>query len=153
MVKVEEAVYVELVRCTGCGACAKACPREAIALVDGKAVIDHKACSGCLACVDACPEEAIQPVVEGELVRVPERPAPTAYRPRPLAPSVAAGIAVAGVAVVARLVRALARTLTHWAAQPRIDGGEPDSGGSPAAHQSFGRGGRGQQARHRHRGG
>ena len=45
--------------CTGCGACVDACPREAIEMVDGKAVIDPDKCVDCGVCVDECPVEAI----------------------------------------------------------------------------------------------
>jgi Fe-S-cluster-containing hydrogenase component 2 len=66
-----QTVWVDVARCTGCGACVNACPVGAIALIDGKARVDEETCTGCEACVDVCPEDAIQPVVRGELVSVP----------------------------------------------------------------------------------
>ena len=66
-------------RCTGCGACLDACPAGAIQLVDGIAAISADLCQECEACVMACPQGAIQPleehvpVVEGEVVALPER--------------------------------------------------------------------------------
>ena len=46
--------------CVACGACAGACPIEAIAEGDGKYVIDPDKCAGCGACAEACPMGAIQ---------------------------------------------------------------------------------------------
>lgn len=74
----ERAVYVDVSRCTGCGACVEVCPTGAIRLMEGetgkRAEIDSRACRGCEACVEACPEEAImsevEPAIEGELVQV-----------------------------------------------------------------------------------
>jgi ferredoxin len=91
-----QTVWVDAARCTGCGACVEVCPAPAMALVDGKARVDEDACIGCEACVDACPEDVIQPVVQGELVPVPERPGPAVRQPSPLAET-AGAVAVATV--------------------------------------------------------
>jgi uncharacterized protein (DUF362 family)/Pyruvate/2-oxoacid:ferredoxin oxidoreductase delta subunit len=46
--------------CVGCGQCAEACPREAIA--QGKPVsFDLERCVGCMCCTEVCPEGAIAP--------------------------------------------------------------------------------------------
>jgi thioredoxin reductase (NADPH) len=51
---------VDLSRCIGSGACAKACPEQALGIVDGKAVLINAAsCIGHGACLAACPVEAI----------------------------------------------------------------------------------------------
>lgn len=53
------AAIVDKEKCVGSGACAEACPVEAISIVDNKAVVDADTCIDCGACVDACPSEAI----------------------------------------------------------------------------------------------
>ena len=78
-----QTMWVDSDRCTGCGECVEVCPTEAMAMVDGKARVDEETCIGCGDCADECPEDAIQPVVQGELVPAPQRPAPTVYRPGP----------------------------------------------------------------------
>lgn len=48
-------------RCMGSGACVKACPENALGVVDGKAVLVNAAhCIGHGACMSACPVEAIK---------------------------------------------------------------------------------------------
>ena len=42
-------------KCTGCGACVKACPNQAILLKDGKPVTDRSACTLCGRCEIFCP--------------------------------------------------------------------------------------------------
>ena len=52
---------VDLTRCMGSGACAKACPEKALGVVNGKAVLVNAAhCIGHGACAAACPVEAIK---------------------------------------------------------------------------------------------
>lgn len=52
---------IDLTRCCGSGACIKACPEQALSLVNGKAVLtDPTHCIGHGACLEACPVEAIQ---------------------------------------------------------------------------------------------
>ena len=41
-------------KCTGCAICVKACPFDAITIVDKKIVIDLDKCSLCSSCVEAC---------------------------------------------------------------------------------------------------
>jgi ferredoxin len=46
--------------CVGCGACAKACPADAIAGEPGKSHrIEPRLCTRCGACVSVCPQGAI----------------------------------------------------------------------------------------------
>jgi ferredoxin len=46
--------------CTGCGACARICPANAIMIVNGKAVINRKNCVRCFCCQEFCPAGAMQ---------------------------------------------------------------------------------------------
>ena len=45
--------------CLGYGSCVKACPFDAIHVVDGIAVVDKEACKACGKCVEACPKNLI----------------------------------------------------------------------------------------------
>jgi len=144
-----QTVWVDVTRCTGCGACAEVCPVGAIALVDGKARVDEELCTGCGACVDACPEGAIQPVAQGELILAPERPAPTVYRPSPLAETAGAAVVVAGTGLLTKAAGALARAMGRWLTRrSAVTRPSAGSGTSPAGD----RGGTGRQRRHRRRG-
>jgi uncharacterized Fe-S center protein len=46
--------------CTACGACYKACVHDAVAIIEGTAVIDAEKCAGCGRCITVCPEKAIK---------------------------------------------------------------------------------------------
>ena len=46
--------------CTGYGNCVKACPFDAIHVVNGVAVVDKEACKACGKCVAACPKHLIE---------------------------------------------------------------------------------------------
>ena len=47
-------------KCTGCGACAMACPEHSIRIVRGKARFRHGRCALCRSCIGICPEGAIE---------------------------------------------------------------------------------------------
>ncbi|MEP7140418.1 MAG: NAD(P)-binding domain-containing protein [Caldimonas sp.] len=52
---------IDPLRCIGSGSCARACPEEAIGIINGKAVLTNgAACIGHGACLMACPVEAIK---------------------------------------------------------------------------------------------
>ena len=145
----KQTVWVDVTRCTDCGACVEVCPVGAIALVDGKARVDEELCTGCGACVDACPEGAIQPVAQGELILAPERPAPTVYRPSPLAETAGAAVVVAGTGLLMKAAGALARAAGRWLTRRSVaTGPSAGSGTDPAGD----RGGTGRQRRRRRRG-
>jgi MinD superfamily P-loop ATPase len=147
-------IGIEVARCTGCGACVEMCPVGALALVDGKARVDEETCIGCEACIDACPESAIQPVVQGELVPVPERQAPAIRQPSPLAETAGAVAVATGVGLLTKAGRALVQAVERWLTRPPVGAGSPATRASstPESGGAAGRGGRGRQARHRRRG-
>ena len=64
-------VWVDAVRCTGCGVCVPLCPTGAITLAEGKARVDETACTGCGACVEVCPTGAMH-LVEGKATVNPD---------------------------------------------------------------------------------
>lgn len=45
--------------CNSCGLCLKSCAHDAIAMIEGKALIDPKKCVGCSRCITACQQKAI----------------------------------------------------------------------------------------------
>jgi len=147
-----QTMWVDVTRCTGCGACVEVCPVGAISLVDGKARVYVKSCTGCGACADACPEGVIQPVVtvQGELVPAPERPPPTIYRPGPVVETAGAAVVVAGTGLLMKAAGALARAVGRWlmrrsvATEPSVGSGTSTAGD---------KGGTGRRRRHRWRGG
>ena len=51
---------IEIANCIGCGACVEHCNQEALALVDGKVVLDLGRCVGCGECVVACDYGALE---------------------------------------------------------------------------------------------
>jgi len=128
-----ERVWIDAVRCTGCGACVPACPLGAIALVDGKAHVDEESCDGCHACMGVCPERAILPIVQGELVPVSEPLPLSPYVDRPLARTVTAGAIVAGLGLLGKVAGALVRVLGRSSTAFPIATQTPPRGSEPTA--------------------
>ena len=56
--------------CLGFGSCVKACPFDAIHIVDGVAVVDKEKCKGCQKCMEACPNHLIEMVPYEAIHRV-----------------------------------------------------------------------------------
>jgi electron transfer flavoprotein alpha subunit len=52
-------IQIVIEKCTGCTLCVKACPFDAIRIMDKKALIDLNKCNLCGACVPACKLKAI----------------------------------------------------------------------------------------------
>ena len=48
--------------CMGYGSCVKACPFDAIHIIDGVAVVDKEKCKACQKCIDVCPNHLIEMV-------------------------------------------------------------------------------------------
>jgi len=49
--------WIDAFRCTGCGACQRACPPDIITIHKGKAAIILDLCQQCGECFEACPVE------------------------------------------------------------------------------------------------
>jgi ferredoxin len=107
MYSIEESI------CTGCGACMDACPREAISITHGVAVIDHYICNDCGSCFSVCPQGAI---IQEETAVVVAAPAqPSQVTASPLVPvnrtsrwlAAAAALAPAAIDLATELVRSL----------------------------------------------
>lgn len=60
-------------RCTACGKCTAACPKEAITIRDAKSAIERDLCIGCFECMTVCPERAIDIDWETEIPKFVER--------------------------------------------------------------------------------
>jgi uncharacterized Fe-S center protein len=60
-------------RCTACGKCTAACPRDAITIQNTKSVIDRDLCIGCFECMTVCPSHAIEVDWETEIPKFIER--------------------------------------------------------------------------------
>lgn len=56
--------------CLQFGDCIKACPFNAISIVDGKVSVCEELCKGCGVCVDTCPKALISLVPKGSKARV-----------------------------------------------------------------------------------
>jgi ferredoxin len=52
-------ILVDRDKCRGSGECVKACPQDAISLVDGVATVDESKCDFDGICIPACPHGAI----------------------------------------------------------------------------------------------
>jgi len=117
-----------------------------------KAHVDQETCIGCGACVDECAVDAIQPVIRGEIVPAPERPAPTVYRPSPLVETAGAAVVVAGTGLLAKAAGALARAAGRWLTRRSV---APGASRLSTGRTSSARGavGNGRQRRRRKRGG
>ncbi|MFC1542129.1 4Fe-4S binding protein, partial [Candidatus Latescibacterota bacterium] len=57
-------------KCTGCSLCIKACPFDALRIVDKKAVVSEEACTLCGVCIETCKFEAME--LERETVETDE---------------------------------------------------------------------------------
>jgi NAD-dependent dihydropyrimidine dehydrogenase PreA subunit len=141
-------VWVDVARCTGCGACVDVCSVGAMVLIDDKAHVNEETCTGCEACVDACPEDAVQPLVRGELVPVPERPAPAVRQPSALTETASAALVATGVGLLAKAARTLKRAAGRWLTQGTTPT-SPSAKATLSPDVGNGRSGRGRQARHR----
>lgn len=59
---------IDVLVCKGCGDCVTACPDEAIAISDKKALIDYDRCTCCGVCNNICRHGALT-------IKIPEMPA------------------------------------------------------------------------------
>jgi ferredoxin len=62
-------------RCTGCGACSRVCPTNALGIAGGQAtLIDPRACIWCARCEWICPVDAIGLPYQIRFAEPPDRP-------------------------------------------------------------------------------
>ena len=153
-------VYVDEVRCTGCGLCMDVCPTGAISVVDGVARVKQSLCQECEACLSACPNRALLALREPAVAEKPvpvRAPAPTPIPVRPVAPTPRPGGGVrpwlgAALAFVGReVVPRVAALLGNLGQRSRIVGVPYGATGIPGRGSYGGRGG-GRRARRRRRG-
>lgn len=64
MNRYEHSVYLDEKKCSGCTACLKHCPTEAIRIRGGHASIDPDRCIDCGECIRVCPQNAKKAVCE-----------------------------------------------------------------------------------------
>lgn len=64
MNRYEHSVYLDEKKCSGCTACLKHCPTEAIRIRNGHASIDPDRCIDCGECIRVCPHNAKKAVCE-----------------------------------------------------------------------------------------
>lgn len=64
MNKYEHSVYLDEKKCSGCTACLKRCPTEAIRIREGHAFIDPERCIDCGECIRVCPHNAKKAVCD-----------------------------------------------------------------------------------------
>ena len=64
MTRYEHSVYLDEKKCSGCTACLKHCPTEAIRIREGHASIDPDRCIDCGECIRVCPHNAKKAVCE-----------------------------------------------------------------------------------------
>ena len=50
------------IKCIRCGKCVKACPQQAISVVDNTRIIQWEKCNYCMKCAEVCPSGAIKDV-------------------------------------------------------------------------------------------
>jgi NAD-dependent dihydropyrimidine dehydrogenase PreA subunit len=154
-------ITIHAERCDGCGACLEVCPRGALYLLEGKAVVDEALCRECEICVAVCPTEAIEITEEvgalvptralavqpeSEVIVIESTLSTVPLRDKVL-PAAGAALSWAGRELVPRLATYLLDGLDRWASS------QPASKSAQGGSSSGGRGGSRGQQRHRHRGG
>ena len=56
------AFKIDRSKCNRCGSCIEVCPKRAITMHSGSAIINEDLCNQCGACADVCPADAIREV-------------------------------------------------------------------------------------------
>ena len=163
----ERTMYIDLARCTGCGACVDACPEGAIHIIEDErgryAQIDPETCQTCEACAAACPEEAIMVQLEGELVS-PEETMPAKAESREVQPAwhvpkaviwAGAALAFAGREILPRVADLLVDVVARRTSGTSVPAArkKPVFSKRPQVDENGFLGGRQRQHRQRQRGG
>jgi len=126
--------FIDESRCTGCGSCLDVCPREAISINRGVAVIDASICNDCGSCFSVCPQGAVYQEETAVAATTPRQPSQVTVSP--LVPVNRTSRWVAALAALAPAALDLATELVRSLSYSRGSRAVPDRGGPYRSHSA-----------------